>query len=358
MSTHRRSAAALALLVAALTGAAVAPAPATNVNIATPDMASLSGELKGSGSTLAARYYRAVIASFGRSAKGVTVEYRGIGSGRGKTEFGKNATDFAGTDSLVKDTDGPKAGDFFYVPTTAIAIAVAFNVKGVDDLKLSAPTISKIFQRDIKRWNDPSIVAENPNVRLPNRLIGVVHRSDRSGTTSNFTKFLDGAAPGVWRLGSGDTVRWPANSSQGEGNRGVAQILANNDGSIGYTELADAKAFGLRTVAIRNKAGVYVRPTPAGVTAALSQVSFTDDLTFQPLDAEGASSYPLTSATYVLVRTTYPDQRTADLVKAFVAYILNEGQDLAVQVNYARLPEPLRIRALAQLDQIMARSPS
>ena len=312
----------------------------------------LSGVLRGSGSTFAARYYKAVIIALGKSAKRVKVDYRPIGSGRGKSEFSKNVTDFAGTDSLVKATDGPRSGEFLYVPTTAAAITVAYRLNDIDDLKLSAPTIAKIFQRDIRRWNDPLIAAENPDVALPDKAIGVVHRSDRSGTTSNFTKFLDIAAPDEWRLGSGDVVRWPAGTSQGDGNRGVGQILANNNGSIGYEDLADAKAFGLSTAAIRNRAGVFVSPTADGVTAALAEVTFADDLTYQPLDASGPSSYPLTAPTFVLARTSYRDRRTADLVVGFLTYILTDGQDLAVEADYARLPESLRQRALAQLDQI------
>ncbi len=354
MPLSRRSSLAIRALLASLALLGMVPAVVAQTVPAgsSTDIGELSGTIRGSGSTFAARYYKAVILSLGGSAKKVNIEYRAIGSGRGKAEFGKNTTDFAGTDSLVKDTDGPKPGEFLYVPTTASAIAVAYHLKGVDDLKLSAPTIAKIFQRDIKRWNDPAIAAENPDVVLPERVIGVVHRSDRSGTTSNFTKFLAGASGGVWRLGSGDAVRWPADTSQGDGNRSVAQILSNNNGTIGYADLADAKAFGLRTAAIRNRAGVYVRPTPSGVSAALARVTYGDDLTFQPLDADGADSYPLTAPTFALVRTHYSDRRTADLVVALFTYILTDGQDLAVRADYARLPDALRLAALKQLEQI------
>lgn len=354
MPLTRRSAGIVPATIAILL-ASLAPAqakPATRSVAATPDVAQLTGTIRGSGSTFADHYYKTVIASLAKSAKGFKVDYRPIGSGQGKVEFGKNITDFAGTDSLVKDTDGPKQGEFLYVPTTAGAITVAYHLNGVDSLKLTAPTIAKIFQRDIKRWNDPAIAAENPEAALPDKAIGVVHRADRSGTTSNFTKYLDQAAPGVWRLGSGDAVPWPADTSQGSGNRNVAQILTNNNGSIGYADLADAKAFKLKTAAIRNKVGVYIRPTSAGVTAALSEVSFADDLTFQPLNADGPASYPLTAPTFALVRTSYHNPKTAELVIGFLTYVLTDGQDLAVRADYARLPEPLRLRAIAQLDKI------
>ncbi len=197
---------------------------------------------------------------------------------------------------------------------------------------------------------------ENPGANLPNRPIGVVRRADRSGTTSNFTKFLATRADGVWRLGSGDSVPWPAGTTQADGNRWVAQLIANNNGAIGYVDLGDANAHGLKTAAILNRAGVYVRPTPGGLTAAMTASTIEDDLTFQPLDAQGPQSYPLTAATYALVRTTYPDRETAEGVKAFMSYLLSDGQDLAPRVGYARLPDSLRVRALAAVERIAVRS--
>lgn len=350
----RRVALALPIVASLIAFQSIAPSMAQNPPATTPPKISeLSGVLRGSGSSFAARYYSAVSLVLSGSAKGVKIDYRAVGSGRGKAEFGKSLTDFAGTDSAVKETEGPKAGEFLYVPTTAGAITVVFNLRGVNDLRLSAPTIAKIFQRDIRRWDDPAIAAENPDARLPNRAIGVVHRSDRSGTTSNFTKYLDGAAPGVWRLGSGDAIRWPTATSQGDGNRAVAQIVANNNGSIGYVDLANAQALRLRTVAVRNRAGEFVRPTAAGVTAALAAVKINDDLTYKPLDAEGAGVYPITSPTFLLLRTNYKDQRSVDLITAYVRFILTDGQELALQAGYARLPDTIREAALAQLDKIV-----
>ncbi len=199
--------------VAALAVVLLAPASVSPANAVVESRVALTG----SGSTFAARYYRSMIPVLGKSVKAVNVQYRAIGSGRGKAEFGEGTTDFAGTDSVVKATDGLKPDEFLYVPTTAGAIAVAFKLKGVNDLRLSPSTLAKIFQRDIKMWNHPEIASENPTVRLPNKSIGVVHRADGSGTTNNFTKFLELAAPEVWRLGSGDQVQWPPDTSQGDG---------------------------------------------------------------------------------------------------------------------------------------------
>ena len=332
--------------------AATAATPATVS--APPDLATfaLGGTIRGSGSTFADRFYKKVVFALKTTAPGLQVVYRPIGSGKGKADFGKGVTDFAGTDSLVKHTDGPKAGEFMYVPTAAAPITVAYHLTGVSELRLSAPTLARIFQRDVTRWNDPVIQAENPNVVLPSRVIGVVHRFDSSGTTSNFTKYLTMASGDLWRLGAGDSIAWPSNTAAASGNPGVARLIKLNNGSIGYVDLSDAKSARLSVAAVRNKAGHFVLPTLDGVSAALAQSPPEPDLTYQPLDAAGVDSYPITAPTYLLVRITYRDQPTADAVKGFVRFVLTDGQTLAGTVNYAKLPETLRVQALAQLDKI------
>ena len=158
------------------------------------DLASLSGSLKGSGSSFQDAYDQEVISQFKSVAPNATVTYNAVGSGTGKKEFGQGLDDFAGTDSLVKEGDGPAPGSYMYIPTVAAPITVSYNLSGVDKLQLSPDTLAKVFSTSIKKWNDPAIVADNPGVSLPNKNITVAHRSDGSGTTSNFTKFLVAAA--------------------------------------------------------------------------------------------------------------------------------------------------------------------
>lgn len=315
------------------------------------DYSKLSGSIKGSGSSFTDAFLQEAIAALGDEAPDLEVTYNAIGSGAGKQEFGENLTDFAGTDSLVKPGDGPAEGSFFYVPTVAAPITVSFNLRGVDELRLSPETLAKIFQRDITKWDDPAIKADNPSLRLPSKDIVVAHRADGSGTTSNFTKYLDAAAPGVWRLGGGDTVAWPADTQAGQKNTGVAQIIKDNDGAIGYVDYSDAKATGLKFAAIENKAGRFVEPTLAAASAAIAGATVNPDLTYNPLNADGADSYPITAPTFVLIRATYRDQKTLDAVKGFLTFVLTHGQDLAESVDFAKLPEPLRKQALAQLDK-------
>jgi phosphate transport system substrate-binding protein len=317
------------------------------------DLSSLSGELKASGASFPDAYYQEVVSAFKEAAPNVTVTYNAVGSGTGKKEFGQGLTDFAGSDSLVKDSDGVQAGSFLYVPTVAAPITVSYNLSGVDKLQLSPDTLAKIFQTDIKKWNDPAIAADNPGVTLPDKNITVAHRSDGSGTTNNFTKYLKAASP-AWKLGSGDTVAWPAGTQGGEKNTGVAQIIQQSDGGVGYVDLSDATESKLTFASIKNKDGQFVRPSLEGAAAALEGAELKDDLTYDPLNAAGATSYPITSPTYLLIKNKYDDANKATLVKAFVRYVLTDGQALAKEVNFAALPSSMQQKALGQLDKVQS----
>src|SRR5215468_1370318 len=182
--------------------------------------------LNGSGSTFQKGYPETAIDAYTKSGS-VKINYGGGGSGKGRQDLADMVVDFAGADSPYKDADlaKNKGGDVLYFPILLGPIAVSYNLEGVDKLQLSPTTIAKIFQRDIKNWNDKDIAADNPGAKLPDKDIVVAHRSDGSGTTDNFTKYLDQAATGVWKLKSGATVEWPADTQAGNGNPGVAQIV-------------------------------------------------------------------------------------------------------------------------------------
>jgi phosphate transport system substrate-binding protein len=316
------------------------------------DLANLSGSIKGSGSSFQDAFNQEVISQLKSVAPKLTVSYNAVGSGTGKKEFGQGLTDFAGTDSLVKEGDGPAQGSFLYVPTVSAPITISYNVSGVDKLQLSPETLAKIFSTTIKKWNDPAIKADNSGVNLPDKNITVVHRSDGSGTTSNLTKYLAAAAPSDWKLGSGDTVNWPSSTQGAEKNTGVAQAIQQADGSIGYVDFSDATEAKLTFASIKNKSGQWVAPSIEGAAAAVENAEVKDDLTYSPLNTDGATAYPITSPTYVLIRTKYDDQSKAAAVKGFVRYLLTDGQSVAKDVNFAALPSSLQQKAIAQLDKI------
>lgn len=318
------------------------------------DYSKLTGTLNGSGASFQDTLQQTVIGAFKEPAPGLVVNYAKSGSGAGKADLAANTVQFAGTDSTIKPEDlaGFTGGEVLYFPIAAGPITVSFNVAGVSDLKLSADTIAGIFQSQITTWNDPKIAAENPDAKLPATTIAVVHRSDASGTTSNFTKFLTKAAPTVWTLGSGDTVNWPATTQGAEKNSGVATVISSTDGAIGYVDLADAVSANLDTAQIKNAAGKFVEPKLPNASAALAGAEVKDDLTFDSINAEGDTSYPITAPTYIIVYKTQPSAEVANNLKGYINFMLTEGQTLAPTVGYAALPTSLQEAAIEQLSSI------
>ena len=319
----------------------------------TIDYASLTGTLNGSGSSFQDVFEQKTITDFQARAAGVSVTYTKSGSSAGKQDLQNGVVQFAGTDSLIKDAD--KAlykGPVLYFPTVGAPITVSYNLSSVTKLQLSADTLAGIMMTTITTWNDPKIAADNPGVTLPSTAITVVHRSDGSGTTSNFTKFLKKAAPSVWTLDSGDTVNWPASTQGAEKNSGVATAIKGAAGSIGYVDLADAVNADLSTASIKNAAGKFVEPKLPGASAALEGATVNDDLTYDPINASGDAAYPITSPTWIIVYASQPDKATADALKGFLNFILTDEQKVANLVGYASLPNSMLTKAIAQLDQI------
>jgi phosphate transport system substrate-binding protein len=313
----------------------------------------LQADLAASGSSFEDPFIQASLDGFAKEAPNVNVNYDATGSGTGKKDFGKNTTDFAGTDSLVKPEDGIKDGSYVYVPTVAAPITISYNLPGVDKLQLSADTLADIFQSKVKTWNDQEIAKDNPDLKgkLPSTKITVAHRSDGSGTTSNFTTYLKKASK-KWKLGAGETVEWPKDTQGGTKNTGVAQIIKQSKGAIGYVDLADAKETKLHFANVKNQAGKYVEPTLDAAAAAVEGAKVNDDVSYDPLNAKGDTAYPITSPTYLLLRTEYTDANKGKAVKAFVKYLLGDGQDKAESLNFAKLPDSLLEKAKAQLDKV------
>ena len=317
------------------------------------DYASLTGTLNGSGSSFQDSLQQTIIGELAEVAPGLTVNYAKSGSSAGKADLAGNTVQFAGTDSLIKDEEQAKmAGDVLYIPIAAAPITISYNLPEVEELSLSAELIAKIFQAEITTWNDAAIAAENEGVELPDTPIAVVRRSDGSGTTSNFTKYLNKAAEGTWTLGSGETVEWPASTQGAEKSSGVSSLISSTPGAVGYVDLADSVSADLQRAWVKNKSGVYVEAKLPGASAALAGAEVSDELTYDPLDADGEESYPITSPTWVLVYANQPSQAIADALKGYLNFFLTEGQTIAPTVGYAALPAELQEKALAQLDKI------
>jgi phosphate transport system substrate-binding protein len=315
---------------------------------------SLSGTLNASGSTFQLTFQQAAIQAFKSVQPGMTVNYGGGGSGKGRTDLASGTVNFAGSDSPVPSAEkaGFKGKTVLYFPVVIGPITVSYNVPGAANLKLTAPVIANIFQGKIKTWNDSAIKSINPGVSLPSTAITIARRSDSSGTTQNFSQFLVDGAPGVWKLGTDSTINWPATSRGGNGNGGVAQIVKSTPGAVGYVDYADAKASGLTFASVKNKAGQYVAPTPKSASAAADQATVAPDLTFSAIWAPGAGSYPITYQSWDLVTQSQPKSSTAKMLRAYLGYLLGAGQKLLPTLNYAPLPSSLDQKATAQLSKI------
>lgn len=377
-----RSAAAVGLLAISLIGAAcsstssskdttagttpvstagtTAAGASTTTTVAGLDYSKLEGSLVASGATFPKGFYDEAIANLATVAPKLTIEYGGGGSGKGRSDLQTKVVDFAGTDGVVKAEDVAKytGGAFVYVPTVIAPITLSYNLSGVKSLQLSPATVAGIYQLTITKWNDPAIVADNPGVTLPDTTIVAARRADGSGTTDNFTKFLNAAvgkdAGGAWKLGSGSTVEWPAGTQAGDGNSGVAQIVKSTAGAIGYVDLSDSKANALHVAAVKNKAGKFVLPSLEGASAAAAGATIKDDLTYFLGWADGDASYPIAAQTWIIAYTKQADPVKAANIRGFLTYLLNQGQTLAPTIDYAPLPESLRLKAIANIAKIGA----
>ncbi len=311
------------------------------------------GTINGSGATFQKPFQEVAIESFKKLNPAITVNYGAGGSGKGRQDFADMVTDFGCSDAPYKDEDKAKikGGEFVYVPMLLGAITVTYNVPGVDKLQLSADTIAKIFQREIKNWNDPAIAADNPGAKLPAKDIVVAHRSDGSGTTQNFTLFLTKASP-AWKLKSGSTVEWAADTQAGNGNSGVAQIVKSTEGAIGYVDLPDAKASGLKYAHIKNAAGKFVEPTAQSAQESGAGIEVKDDLTFESVNAAGDASYPITAPSWCMAYVKPADKAKGAAVKSYFKYLVTDGQKLLPEIDYAPLPKALQDKAIAQVEKL------
>src|SRR6516164_157110 len=313
----------------------------------------LSGTLNGSGSTFQLTFQQTAIQAFRSIESGMTVNYGGGGSGKGRTDLAGNVVQFAGSDSPIPSAEMAnfKGKTVLYFPVVIGPITVSYNLSGVSSLKLDAPVIADIFQGNIKTWNDPKIAALNPGVKLPSTTIVIARRSDSSGTTQNFSQFLVDAAPN-WKLGTSSTISWPATSQGGSGNGGVAQIIKSTPGAIGYVDYADAKAATLTFASVKNKDGNYIAPSIQSATTAADNATINPDLTFSAIWAPGAQSYPVTYQSWDLVYQKQSSTNTTKMLKAYLGYLLGDGQKLLPGLNYAPLPASLDQKAKAQLSKI------
>jgi phosphate transport system substrate-binding protein len=288
---------------------------------------------------------------------GVNVDYASIGSGGGIEQFMLQTVDFAASERYLRDEDlaqieAERGCAAIQFPVLFGAVVIAFGDERFDGLVLSAEVIAAIFQRDITRYDDPAIVALNPERDLPAADIIPVHRSDGSGTTSVFTTYLEDAAPN-WVLGSGTEVQWPAETIGGQGNEGVTVGIQQNPGGIGYVNQSYALVNNLPTARVINADGNPVEGSIAATTEALEVLEVPDDFQFDILGV-GAGGYPIIGAVWVFAYGCGYDETTAEAVVSFWTWATqsDEARAVAENLGYAVLGSTLRPRVLAAIGQI------
>jgi len=321
-------------------------------------VACATGSLTGAGSTFVQTIAQQWIKDFQNKCAGATINYQGVGSGAGVTQFNAGTVDFGASDAVMKPEEeaaaNAKGGAVLHIPWSSGGIAVEFHVSGLTDLKLSPDTLAGIFAGTVKTWNASEIKADNSGASLPSTPIQVVHRSDGSGTTNAFTSYLTAVSPTVWKAGAGKDVPWPTGQGA-KGSDGVTSAVKQTDGAIGYAEVSYAKGSGLGMANIKNAYGSFVAPDAANVAAALAEATVPDNLKIVPnFKATGADSYPISIPTWVIVFQKPADAAKGKLLKAFLEYAVGAGQSAAKGLYYAPLPQALQDKVKAAVESIQA----
>jgi phosphate transport system substrate-binding protein len=278
---------------------------------------------------------------------GIQFNYQSIGSGGGIKQIIEGTVDFGATDGPMSDemlaeAKAKRGTDVLHIPTVLGAVVATYNLPNVGaDLRLSPEALAGIFLGEITRWNDPKIAKHNPDKNLPNKPIIVIHRSDGSGTTYIFVDYLSKVSE-TWRtkVGRGTSVNWPLGLG-GKGNEGVAGLVKQTEGSIGYVELAYAVKNNLHYAMIQNKAGKFIKPSLESVTAAARNEarSMPSDLRVSITDAVGDDSYPISGFTWLLVYQQQRDPKKGKALVDFLRWAMKEGQSYASDLLYAPLPK-------------------
>lgn len=323
----------------------------------------LSGTINAAGSSAQAAAQEAWIAAFQTKNPDVTINYDPSGSGAGRETFIAGGSDFAGSDSYLKDEElagkfGSCAPDATAVdlPVYISPIAVVFNVEGVTDLNLDAATLAKIFKGDITTWNDPAIAALNADAKLPSTPITAVHRSDDSGTTKNFADYLGQNAPDEWTEEAADP--FPYKTGEGaQGTSGVVDAVANGVGTIGYADASRAGDLGVAKIKVGDEFVDYTAEASAAVVNDSPLVEGRDasDLAIA-LDRKTTdpTHYPLVLVSYAIVCTEYADPAKAELAKAYVGYLASaEGQaEAAKSAGAAPMTTEQQTKVAAVLESV------
>ncbi len=312
-------------------------------------------KINGAGATFPGPIYSKWFSEFSQQHPGVEINYQQIGSGGGIRQVTSGTVDFGATDGpMTNEQIAASKVKVIHIPTVLGAVVPIYNVAGVSqELKFSPDVLADIFLGKISNWNDARIAKDNPGVKLPSQEIIVTHRSDGSGTSFIFTDYLSKVS-GEWKssVGANTAVSWPKGLG-GKGNEGVAGLVRQIQGSIGYVELIYAMQNKIPFGMVRNASGQWVKASIDGVTAAAASVkSLPADYRISITNAPGASSYPISSFTWLLIPTNPNDAAKEKVIKGFLEWMLDHGESEVSSLYYAPLPPSVAARVKATVAQL------
>ncbi|MGN6155995.1 MAG: phosphate ABC transporter substrate-binding protein PstS [Sphingomicrobium sp.] len=323
-------------------------------NQASGNAAASSAEITGAGSTFVYPVLSAWAGDYQKQS-GAKVNYQSIGSGGGISQVKAGTVDFGASDQPLS-SDELAQSNLAQFPIVIGGIVPVTNLTGIEPgkLRLTGPVLADIFAGKVKTWNDPSIVKINPGVNLPSAPIAVVHRSDGSGTTFNFTHYLSQVSPS-WKAGPGEgkAVSWPTGVG-GKGNEGVAAYVKQLPNSIGYVEYAYVLQSKMNYAILQNAAGNFVAPSAETFSNAAETADWAkaQDFNLVMTNAPGANAYPLTATTFILMPKSPKDAARSKAALDFFRFALDSGQDQAKRLDYVPLPQAL----VKQIEDYIART--
>ena len=311
--------------------------------------------LNGAGATFPYPMYSKWFNEYHNAHPDVQINYQSIGSGGGIRQVLAGTVDFGASDGPMSDEQLAEAKvKIQHIPTVLGAVVPAYNVSGVSgELRFSPQTIADICLGKITSWNDKAIAQDNPDVKLPDRPIVLVHRSDGSGTNYIFTDYLSKISP-EWKdkVGKGTSVKWPVGLGA-KGNEGVAGMIRQMDGAFGYVELIYAIQNKIPYAAIRNSAGTWLKGSLEGATAAAASVkTMPADYRVSITNAPGKDAYPISSFTWLLIPMQAKDPAKGKIIVDFLHWMLESGEKMTAQLDYAPLPDNVAAKVAETVKQL------
>lgn len=318
---------------------------------------SVSAEtINAAGATFPAPIYQKWFEEFHKAHPDIQINYQSIGSGGGIRQLTEGTVDFGASDMPMTNEQISKITKYkvLHFPTVLGGVVPAYNVPGAANLKFSGETLADIYLGKIQKWNDSALAKDNPGVKLPNEDITVIHRSDGSGTTFVWTDYLSKVSP-QWKskVGANTSVSWPVGLG-GKGNEGVAGLIKQTPGSIGYVELIYAVQNHMEYGAVKNAAGNFVKADFASVTdaAAGAAKNMPADFRVSITDAPGKNAYPISSFTWMLIPEKIDNASKQKAMSEFLQWMLTTGQGDAQGMSYAPLPKPVVAKEMKQIALI------